>query len=130
LARWGGTALQEEGRRARLKAMPGAVLAASLDLRALPRSSNGDVKPHIALEGSLKTMTVVDYATGRARFVQGHVRRLGISLSKTSSHHNRLMAACLAAELANLDVFGSANEDGRNRHASPGHHRRTLVGHR
>jgi hypothetical protein len=105
LARWFGTSLQEEDWRARLKEMPGAVLAASPDLRALPRRSNGDVKQHIALEVSLKTMTVVDYAGSRASFVQGYVRRIGISLSKTSSHHDRFMAACLAAELTYLDVF-------------------------
>lgn len=105
LARWFCTALQEEDWRARLKDMPGAVLMASPDLRALPRRSNSDVKQHIALDASLKAMTVADYATSRVGFVQAYVRRLGISLSKTSPHFDRFMASCLAAELAYLNLF-------------------------
>ncbi|HEV7326651.1 MAG TPA: DUF6538 domain-containing protein [Bosea sp. (in: a-proteobacteria)] len=105
LAGWFGATLQEEDWRARLREAPGAVLAVTPDLDALPRRSNRDVKEHIAREASLRATTVAAYAVERMSFVQGYVRRLGVSLSRTLPYHERFMAACLAAELAYLDLF-------------------------
>lgn len=105
LAGWFGAVLQEEDWRARLQQMPGSVLAVSPDLDALPRRSNRDVKDHIAREASLRAMKVSTYAAERMSFVQGYVRRLGVSLSRTLPYHERFMAACLGAELAYLDLF-------------------------
>ncbi len=63
------------------------------------------VKEHIAREEQLRSMSVADYVTERQAMVQGQIRRLGISLSRTHPDHARFMAACLQAELGYLDVF-------------------------
>ncbi len=105
LARWFGASLLEDDWRERLRQVRGAAVAAVPDISDLPRRSNADVKEHFARERRLRTMTIADYAAERLGFVQAYVRRLGVSLSRTSQHHDRFMASCLEAELSYLDVF-------------------------
>ena len=105
LATWFGASLAEQDWRARLCNLTGAALGAEPDLSRLPWREDAVVKEHIAREERLRTMSVVDYAGEYHATVQIHVRRLGISLSRTQTEYVRFMAACLQAELAYLDVF-------------------------
>ncbi|MBD8906928.1 DUF6538 domain-containing protein [Methylorubrum zatmanii] len=105
LASWFGASLAEEDWRARLGSMPGATFTAERDLSRLPWRDPAVVKEHIARGRTLRGGTVSDYAEARLPFVQGYVRRLGVSLSRTNPDLERFMAACLTAELAYLDVF-------------------------
>ena len=105
LSRWFGASLLEDDWRERLRQVRGSAFAPVPEISDLPRRSNADVKEHFARERTLRAMTIGEYATERSGFVQGYVRRLGVSLSRTSQHHDRFMAACLEAELTYLDVF-------------------------
>ncbi|NEU14596.1 hypothetical protein G3T14_21130 [Methylobacterium sp. BTF04] len=105
LASWFGASLAEEDWRARLGSVTGVALGAEPDLSRLPWRSPQVVKEHMARGRTLRSSTVADYAETRVTFVQSYVRRLGISLSRTTTEFDRFMAACLTAELAYLDVF-------------------------
>ncbi|GJD43778.1 hypothetical protein AFCDBAGC_1633 [Methylobacterium cerastii] len=105
LASWFGASLAEEDWRARLGSTSGAALTAERDLSRLPWRDPAVVREHIARGRALREGTVTDYAEARLPFVQGYVRRLGVSLTRTDPDLERFMAACLTAELAYLDVF-------------------------
>jgi hypothetical protein len=105
LATWFGASLAEQDWRARLRDVAGGAFASEPDATTLPRRDGATVSEHIARGRILRSTTVAEYASTRLAFVQSHVRRLGISLSRTAPEHERFMAACLGAELAYLDVF-------------------------
>lgn len=107
LATWFGACLAEEDWRARLSKATGDVLDSQPDLSQLPWRTPVVAKEHMVRTRALRTMTVADYTVERLGFVQCHVRRLGIVLSRTNPGHERFMAACLQAELAYLDVFAA-----------------------
>lgn len=132
LARWFEATLIEEDWRVRLSQAKGRLFTSEADLGALPWRDNAAVREHIDRGRALSAMTVATYAECRFSFVQSHVRRLGVSLSRTSEHFERFMAACLTAELAYLEVFRlRESRQGGIRHvhpdAVPGPWRRTPA---
>ena len=105
LAAWFGASLAEEDWRARLATVKGGALGREPDLAHLPWRSAEAVKEHIERGHRLREITVAGYAEMRLPFVQSHVRRVGVSLSRTSPELERFMAACLKAELDYFDLF-------------------------
>jgi hypothetical protein len=90
LARWLEAVLIEEDWRARLVQVPGQVFASEADLAGLPWRDNAVVKKHAARSRLLHALMVGDPVTDRGVFVQGYVRRLGVSLSRTNAYHEGL----------------------------------------
>lgn len=50
-------------------------------------------------------MTVATYKADCVSVVQAQVRKLGIIISRTDPYFDRIMTACMAAELSYLDIF-------------------------
>jgi hypothetical protein len=105
LALWLKLTLANDDWQVRLTGAPGRLLGANADIKSLPWRDDETVKQHIARGRVLAKMTVGAYTSDCVGDVQAHIRRLGVIISRTDPHFDRFMAACMAAELAYLDIF-------------------------
>lgn len=101
---WFKATLIEDDTSLRLRKLKGRHLAPDARMGPVIWLDDSRVTDLISLRKRLLEMSPLDYGQRRLSFVQSHARRVGASVSSALPSFERIMAACLAAELEALDT--------------------------
>lgn len=104
VANWFKAALIEDDLKSLIMGRKGHALFSDTEGSVDLKTAHPDSLALIQRDHRLKEITVGEYASERASFVQSIVRRLGIPVSQANPYFARFMAAALTAEISFLDI--------------------------
>ena len=101
---WFKATLVEDDTAVRLRKLKGQHLATDARKGSAIWLEEPRLRELLDLRKRLLEMSVPDYCQERLNFVQSHARRVGASVSSAMPTFERIMGACLGAELESLDI--------------------------